>query len=484
MDYPDDSSSIAIESNNHLKNLPNELLAKIFSTVVYRWQDPSELPSPVLLSSICRHWRMLAQNTPELWVNIIVPLHKSPEDCIHWTADWIARSGILPISVMIDDTTRGNIMRHADKIMTLLSQHSERLRRLTLRSIFADFIKSAFYRLRSAPNLQQLSIYGESTSPSWVKYEGHGQRQYSLDFPRLTILKARGLMVPTIRKLTSLSISGSGHAISQIFTASPGLKHLTLHQLMPLGELLPHATLMRVDSLHSLAVNLRWGQPRGQGSTYIFKYLSMPNIEYLELDGDGWKACDFGQSLSSAKIDTLRISNRPENSLQVDTINFLHSFSTTRHLQLVNTSTRGLLSGSARGLAHKTSLNFRNPSRTPIAPTNLDTLGAIQHKQSTSASVWPDLRIITLDTLTAGDVLNLCNFVTSHKRVQVLELSKSVIRHLSSSLRRKDDSVFQRPSLFIAAGNEEGSNDVEEWLGKMADIRTLYSPSTGLLDDV
>ncbi|KAF8806825.1 hypothetical protein BYT27DRAFT_6610319 [Phlegmacium glaucopus] len=283
----------------------------------------------------------------------------------------------------------------------------------------------------------------------------------------------------------SSKLCGSGHAISQIFTASPGLKHLTLHQLMPLGELLPHATSIRVDSLHSLAVSLRWGQLPGQEWTYIFKYLTMPNIEYLELDGDGWKNSDFGQSLSSAKIDTLRISNRPENSLQVDTINFLHSFSTIRHLQLVNTSTRGLLSKSARGLAHKTSLNFRNPSQTPIAPTNLDTLGAIQHKQSTCACVWPHLRIITLDslTLTAGDVFYLCNFVTSHKHVQVLELSKSVIHHLSSSLRRKDDSVFQCPWLF-PAGNEEGSNDVEEWLGKMADIRTLHSPSTGLLDDV
>lgn len=475
----DDSSSTTVDSNNYINNLPNELLANIFSTVVNRWQDPSELPSPILLSSVCCHWRMLAQNTPELWVNIIVPPHKSPEECRHWTADWIARSGILPISIIINDC-----MHHSD-IMTLLSQHSERLHRLTLRSIFAAMIESVFSRLQSAPNLQQLSIYAHSNSTSWVQYESHGQRPYSVDFPKLTILKARGLMVPTISNLTSLSVSklfGSGHAISQMFTASPGLKHLTLHQLMPLSDLLPHGALIRADSLRSLAVSLRWSHPPGRASTYIFQYLAMPNIKYLELDADGWKMSDFGQSLSSAELDTLRISNRSEKSFQTDTINFLHSFSTVRHLQLVNISTRSLLFKSAGNLTRKSSINFRKPFR-PAPPTGLDATTPIQHNASGSASVWPGLRIITLETLAAGDVLNLCDFVTCHKHVQDLELSKSARRHLSSSLRRKGDNVFQRPSLFITAGNEEGLNDVEEWLGKMVDICTLHSPSFGLLDD-
>lgn len=465
-----------------IKNLPNELLAKIFSTVENGCQDSRELPSPALLSSVCRHWRMLAQNTPELWVNIIVPLRKSPEDCIRWTADWIARSGVLLISVMIGNTT-GNrtwIGVHFTNLMGLLSKHSERIRRLMICGISSALFEWAFSKLQSAPNLQQLTICSDNISSSGIQVVP-SQRQYWLNFPKLTVLKVQGLIVPSISNLTSLTIrklSGSYYGISQIFTTSPGLKHLTLPHLLPLA-IPPQTTLIRADSLHSLAISLVHSHPPGQAS-YIFNYLAMPNIKYLELDGDAWRTSDLGQSLSSAHLDTLRISNRSENSLDIDTINFFRSFSTLRHLQLVHASTRGLLSKGAQRLVRKTSMNFRNLRPNDGRPY-LYAIQPIQPVQPAPANVWPELRIITLDTLTAGDVVNLCDFLTCHKHVQVVELSTSARRHLSSSLRRNDDTVYQRPSLFKAAGSEEGLNDVEEWLGKMVDIRVLRSPSVGLL---
>ena len=455
-------------SNSCIKNLPDEVLAKIFSAVENAiW----ELPSPALLSSVCRHWQMLAQHTPELWVNIIVPLHKSPEDCKRWTADWIARSGVLLISVMISDTSVKTRMTPLLKtnIMDLLSQHSERICSLALYTVYSSSIESFFGELPSAPNLQQLTmIYSYNNSTSWIQVGS--QRQYSLDFPKLTVLKTQGLMVPSISNLTSLTIDklfGSYYAISQIFTTSPGLKCLTLRHLLPLSTVVSPSALIRVDSLHSLAVSLvHWSQPPGHRSPYILQCLVMSNVKYLELDGDAWKTSDFGQSLSSAQIDTLRISNRSEKSFDADTFNFLHSFTTVRHLQLVHASTQSLLSKRVHGLVRTTSINFRK----------------LQPNQPVSADVWSELRIITLDTLTAADVANLCNFIAFHKHVQVVELSRSAKRHLSSSLYRKDDTVYQRPSLFKAAGSEEGLNDVEEWLGKMVEIRVLRSPSVGLLD--
>jgi hypothetical protein len=234
----------------------------------------------------------------------------------------------------------------------------------------------------------------------------------------------------------------------------------------------PQTTLIRADSLHSLAISLLPSHLPGQAS-YSFNCLAMPNIKYLELDGDAWQTSVFGQSLSSAHLDTLRISNHCENSFDVDILNFFHSFSTLRHLQLVHASTRGLLSKGTQDLVRKTSMNFRD-----LRPNGRPNL---QPSQPVPANVWPELRIITLDTLIASDVVNLCNFVACHKRVQVVELSTSARRHLSSSLRRNDDIVYQRPSLFEAAGSEEGLNDVKEWLGKMVEIRVLRSPSVGLL---
>ena len=502
--FMDDSSSI--------KNVPNEVLARIFSTVTNRRQAARELPSPILLSSVCRHWRILAQNTPELWINIVVPMHKSLEDCKNWTAEWIARSGVLLISVIIQVGIEWRV--HLTNIISLLSQHSERLRRLALHCSdnCSDSPKavldSVFSQLKSAPNLQELTFDSQNYTSWWIQIANSSHGEYSLDFPRLNVLKMEG-SIPPISNLTSLTIGklyATYEAISHILTTSPGLQHLALYDLFPLPTTLPQDTpLIRADSLRSLAVNMQWTHhPR---HTHIFKYLAMPNINYLELDGDRWSILDFGQSLSSAKIDTLRISNCSGKSFDANTIDFLHSLSTLRHLQLVNTSTQLLFKiKSPRNLAHRTSINFHSSSSLsrPTTPTDVDAILAIQQRRSVLASVWPALRIISLDTLIAADVVNLCKFITFHKHVEVVELSTSARRHLSSSLHRKDeiacerpslsgrphissslhrkdDIVYERPSLFMAVGSEEGLNDVEEWLGKMVDIRAHFR--VGLLND-
>jgi len=64
-----------------------------------------------------------------------------------------------------------------------------------------------------------------------------------------------------------------------------------------------------------------------------------------------------------------------------------------------------------------------------------------------------------------------------------VELSEPAKRHLSQSLYRMGGNIYQRPRLCMAEDNEEVfSNDVEEWLGKMVDIRELSSLRVGLLD--
>ena len=265
--------------------------------------------------------------------------------------------------------------------------------------------------------------------------------RHSLRFPKLTVLKAQGLTAPSVSNLTSLTLHGlceDYRVTSQIFRASPGLKYLNLYDLLPLMTPLPQTALIRADSLCSLAVSI-WSQPAGEAFTYIFNYLAMPNIKYLELDGGGWKTSDFGQSLSSAKIDTLRISNRSDKSFDANTINFLYSFSTVRYLQLIRASTRGLLSQNALCLAHNNSSNFPTPSQPNNVPTNSNVTAAVQQEQSVFGSVWPDLHIITLDKLTAGNLLDLSDFITSRQDLQIVELSTLAGCHLSSSLRRSAD---------------------------------------------
>ena len=121
--FYDGSTTITIDSNSCIMNLPNELVEIIFRIVADTWQD---LSAPVILSSVCRRWRILAQNIPDLWVNIIVPVHKSPEDCRRWVVEWIERTGDLPISFTInrEDRPRHITVFHLDVIIDLLSQYS------------------------------------------------------------------------------------------------------------------------------------------------------------------------------------------------------------------------------------------------------------------------------------------------------------------------------------------------------------------------
>src|SRR6266511_2191553 len=97
-----------------ITKMPNEIVARFFSAGTNFWREevPSGLPFPILVCSVCHGWRVLAQNTPELWSFIIPPLHlfDRAEDGEHWTSQWIARSGVLPVSIIIDDRlrTKGN----------------------------------------------------------------------------------------------------------------------------------------------------------------------------------------------------------------------------------------------------------------------------------------------------------------------------------------------------------------------------------------
>ncbi|KAF9029349.1 hypothetical protein BDZ89DRAFT_950608, partial [Hymenopellis radicata] len=56
-----------------MRSIPNELLAKIFSHCIVKFHTDEDLDAldpraaPWLLSGVCRHWRNLAINLPQLW---------------------------------------------------------------------------------------------------------------------------------------------------------------------------------------------------------------------------------------------------------------------------------------------------------------------------------------------------------------------------------------------------------------------------------
>ncbi|KAF8159250.1 hypothetical protein B0H34DRAFT_396394 [Crassisporium funariophilum] len=464
-----ESSNTSSNADNVVSQLPNELLAIIFSAGTKSWRDPHELPFPVLISGVCRHWRLVAHDTPILWTFIAVPLHTPENICIHWTTEWIERSGALPISVVIDDPKTDldteKLNQLVSIILDLVVEYSQRLRRLDIRVKSNNYtsIRDATARLWNAPNLQQLSLcfYDlamcsvETKYPHWT---------WLSTLPMLTKFKAEGMRIPITPNLTSLSIHrllANYEEISSMFASSPNLRYLALSELLPMTSPVPaQAPVIYASSLESLAVNMRLRSSH-PNPIYLFQYLAIPNVVYLELDGDAWTPATFGNSLSSAKIDTLRVSNRPHHSRGSDlNIRFLHSFTTVRYLQLIHAPTQPFLSNldeNVQGIPRRRSIDANRP----IRPTTFHNIHSIDSQQSMIP--WPNLRIISLETLISQDVANLCEFVARHKLLEI------------------GDTVYSRPTFFSSKldNPEGGLAGVEEWLGTLVQIRT--AKSLGLL---
>ncbi|KAJ7692871.1 hypothetical protein B0H17DRAFT_512602 [Mycena rosella] len=81
--------------------LPPELTSLIFIHCIQSTGDlphPSPIGAPLLLTQICRQWREIAVNTPELWQSIALVDTRSVE--VFKT--WLSRSGSLPLSFSLN----------------------------------------------------------------------------------------------------------------------------------------------------------------------------------------------------------------------------------------------------------------------------------------------------------------------------------------------------------------------------------------------
>jgi hypothetical protein len=86
--------------------LPVELLSEIFINSKSFENEPSFLrrpPGPLLLGQICSRWRRIAHHlTPRLWTDLDVSLSHCIGDNIIFIHDWLARAGVLPLSIRIE----------------------------------------------------------------------------------------------------------------------------------------------------------------------------------------------------------------------------------------------------------------------------------------------------------------------------------------------------------------------------------------------
>ncbi|KAF8901857.1 hypothetical protein CPB84DRAFT_1679295, partial [Gymnopilus junonius] len=98
-----------------LRSLPPELLSDIFLQCQFGGTLDEEpyipnsfhpLQGPLLLTHVCRRWRMVALSTPGLWTTLKVQFKKAQNPELKFTqltliSTWLSRSGSLPLTIGI-----------------------------------------------------------------------------------------------------------------------------------------------------------------------------------------------------------------------------------------------------------------------------------------------------------------------------------------------------------------------------------------------
>lgn len=179
----------AVRSQSPIFRLPEELLSLIFVTGVCGVGDED----PLLVSSlmlVCRYWRDIAVDTPELWSTICV----SPHDSIEKARRRLARSKSVPLDVTINfsplvdnpSVVTENIVRAMD----LLRPTLWRTKTFRLSVPNRPQAHAALLRCREdAPFLETLSICiyhsmqdDHHASPSLPLFNGYTPRLRSCSF--------------------------------------------------------------------------------------------------------------------------------------------------------------------------------------------------------------------------------------------------------------------------------------------------------------
>ncbi|KAF9078022.1 hypothetical protein BDP27DRAFT_1310593 [Rhodocollybia butyracea] len=179
-----------------IRQLPSETLAEIFLRCLPsgRYAVRSLEYAPLLMTSVCRHWRTTAIQNPLLWnsLHIHFPPHlngKVANQRIDGIALWLERSGTLPISLSLHGSTTDHLdflpeflnTTQARQSMVLLFQtvlrFSDRIHHLSLSLAREDFTTFDSFAPAVFQELSSLVLEDYQASPyypvPWEENEGN-----------------------------------------------------------------------------------------------------------------------------------------------------------------------------------------------------------------------------------------------------------------------------------------------------------------------
>ncbi|KIK66066.1 hypothetical protein GYMLUDRAFT_38542 [Collybiopsis luxurians FD-317 M1] len=164
-----------------IRQLPAEVLANIFVQCLpeYAVRDLNE--APLLLTRICRDWRIIALDTPRLWktLHIYLPPNLSSVACsrrMEGVTAWLERSGSLSVSISFHgstDLTRTLVHAHmniSSERTDLAQNNMESMIRTLLR--FSSRFGQLFLSLSSS-NFSTFSDLAPSNFPALTSLQLH-----------------------------------------------------------------------------------------------------------------------------------------------------------------------------------------------------------------------------------------------------------------------------------------------------------------------
>ncbi|KIJ99498.1 hypothetical protein K443DRAFT_172023 [Laccaria amethystina LaAM-08-1] len=413
--------------------LANEILIEIFKKGAEAWalskNAQSTVPFPILVSGVCSHWRAVALDAPELWKTIYLPLNleiASTWDPYIWVSTWIRRAKTIPVTVVLDipaDPPHFEEICLSQVIPFILkASPAVSVRRLDihyqqeqLASVLGEVILQTFqasFDQQHCLTFEQLSLcfsgisfrksvtLTDSNCP-WGQSVVDPMPVFCVSKLRLQGIVVNPLQFPNLTSLTIFNLVATYKDIQVLFATSPNLTHLTLR-----GFSIPRSSLtvgnICLQSLQTLAIRFNTTRPN---SAYPLSYLHLPNLKYLELDGNLELSVSqvLCESLLANQLEILALSNF-EHSFRSPTTSS-YTFHSVKHIRLINVRLSECMSPSPTSMSVQTSLLN-----------------------------WPALQTLATNATLARDVIDLLNF--PHPHIQTVYLTPAAQHHLTHNTGR------------------------------------------------
>ncbi|KIK51677.1 hypothetical protein GYMLUDRAFT_50403 [Collybiopsis luxurians FD-317 M1] len=319
-----------------IRQLPSETLAEIFL-----WCLPADaLPvrnvkqAPLLFTTICRAWRVVALSTPRLWssLHIYLPQHLTIDELFQRRAGisrWLERSGSLPLFISLHGRTSlvstptefriagSSVKDNMMYLIRLLMEFGDRIMDLSLSLSPRDFLLFDELSPPQFPALISLSIRDANLHEgSYGHLHENDPREMSLTsllqrMPRLQKLQLKDFSNHTIsahtlgvRSLTSLDLSGASAPFAvtinivqalDLLSQTPWLQFLKMSIMLRLSGTdqvspLPNVHLEHLEELR-IGFSTSTVRPRTDAQARmisLFTRIQCPSLKKLSVTWQGW----------------------------------------------------------------------------------------------------------------------------------------------------------------------------------------------------